>query len=166
MIKAEVVSGLKKLSSQFKALGELADNLEEIGSLETAAAEAKKSLFDTNGQIEIANQTLTGLRNEISALSATDAPHKVKARELIEDAEFKADTIIESAKVKAKAQVDMAVVESAKIIERANGDVSGLREECVALETQKSLLSDEISQKQKLLSELEKQLASIRSKFA
>jgi DNA repair exonuclease SbcCD ATPase subunit len=165
MIKAETVAGLKKLSGQFKALAELADDLEGVGSIENAAAEAKKSLADTQAQIAEAQTHLQFIKAEIGSLSSPDAPHKVKAAALIANAEEKAAFLLESAGSRVGIELQKAENDAVVIRAKAQKEVDSIRAEVNILDSHRSAIRAEVSELSAQASALRAELEKLKSKF-
>lgn len=171
MAKAtDAAESIRRLAKQYESMVVAADILEQIGSLENAQTEAKKSLE----QHQLARDA------EVKALAeAKEATKKAKeqATDIVKDAESKALTIEIGAKSEADKLIDKAKERDAKMLSEANSQVqatlAGVNNQIVGLELHKfdlekaiKGLADEVSGLMLEADAQEKRLAKVKEAIA
>jgi cell division septum initiation protein DivIVA len=118
-LKLQAANDIRRLATTFRGILSLAEELQEIGSIEQARDEAQKTLDSLNGQIADKDCAFQQLLQK--ATSNLDAKRK-EADEVIEQAHKQAELVIAKASLEAK-----------KIVADANSRATQIREESEAL---------------------------------
>lgn len=108
----QVKAGAKRL----EWVTNLANALEQVGSLEQAEQEAKVRLEDVQGKSEEAGKELEALQSAMKEATEQLNLRRAEAKRAVSDAQSRANQIIDSADAQAKAAVEQAssIVTSAK----------------------------------------------------
>lgn len=151
----EASENIKRLSTMFKGLIEISEEMDKVESLENHVAEleqSKEQLLKLNGELQKENSNALDSINENEA-KASDTKEKasIEAQNLINEANAKAQSIIDSAKSEAEAMLSLAV----KKVETFHNDVDSAADE---LEKIKSQIVEESAK----LQEIQDKLASIK----
>lgn len=151
----EASENIKRLSSMFKGLIEIGEEMDKVESLENHIAELEQSkaqLLKLNGELQKENSNAIDSINE-NETKAKDTKSKAEivSKEIIDDANSKAQSIVDSAKAEAEAMLSVAV----KKVEQFHLDVDSAADE---LEKIKAQIVEESSK----LEAIQNQLASIK----
>lgn len=143
---SKAAEDLKTIANRFKAVLEVADSLEKIGSLEQATKDAEiakekayKENEETQAVIQAGKEDLAKMESEL-----LEAKAKIKSAE--EEATLKSYAILEKAQLEAKSIVDKSceekllieekILESKKDLFLLDAKVKAKDEELVALQSQ------------------------------
>lgn len=151
----EASENIKRLSSMFKGLIEIGEEMDKVESLENHIAELEQSkaqLLKLNGELQKENSNALDSINENEAKAkAIKQEADADAKNTIDDANSKAQSIVDSAKAEAEAMLSVAV----KKVEQFHLDVDSAADE---LEKIKAQIVEESSK----LEAIQNQLASIK----
>lgn len=130
---------VKKLHRMFKALGEVVDVLDAVGSLEQAEGEAKARIARINDEVSAAQEAIVEARSQAAVIvSAGEA----KADELLAAAEQSARQLLEEA----EAKVVAANASADSIIATAQIGVENLTAKGADIKAQHDALSAEVAE--------------------
>lgn len=168
--KSNAAESIRRLAVQYQQMVEAADLLDSIGSLEQAAAEAKKAA-------EAARADTAAARAEADKAKAEAKKSKEKVDKILSDAdgealakvqeaEIKAQGIVADAKAKAEQITNKAAVDVADATAGVAGRVAELTTMRLRLEQELAALQNDIDAKKAEADDVEKRLAKAQAQVA
>lgn len=152
----EAVENFKATARYFKAIIELADELEKIGNLQRATNEAQ-GLLDSR-------------RAEIAALEAAAAEEQTEASTVLADARAEAASILSSAKAQAEAEAktvrDSAKRDADRLVAAAEAQKAEIVEHSTAAATRAEQFEARVTTATAALAALETKIAAARATMA
>lgn len=171
---ADAIKRVVKLLDQMRLA---ADVLDEYGSFENAAEEARKRYQAEHKRAEVARidaeEAEHTAKTVALAAQAELAAASVEGKDMKEAAKAEAKKIAEDAKEAAKRTIARAestalakLMAAEASIRSHEAKLSDLEKECEALQAKAGLLSSEISQKESRLEEIRRQVAALMGEGA
>lgn len=156
--KMRAAADLRKLSMMFRGLVDVGVELEAVGSLEQAAAEAESSLTRTRGLVEAANA-------ELVAASARVVGANRRAQQITDAATAAAADQAQAAERDAAALKTDAKAEAERIVQQALQRAAAITNSAKAAQQTLDLINGEITVQQGKLDDINTQIADLRRKF-
>lgn len=163
---AEIVKNVRAQARVFEAVIDLADELEQLGSLKNAADEASARLGGLRDEESKLAEVISGLKSEIEKLGGKKSDAAVKAKKLVEDAAVEADGIRAAAKGDAKYAIDNAKATADKIIADANKIADDIAAKIEIARAELAQINAEILAKKQESTSLQKAIEAIKKKFS
>lgn len=146
---------LKGFANRFRAILEVADLLEKLGSLQQAERDAVIKKDAAYAAADAAVAKLSGLQAQIASLERALEEAQAKGKVMEQGAQFKAQQILAAAEAEAKeviaaatkhrVEVDAAAKEALKELALVNSAVATKREEQAQVEKEVSALKAKIA---------------------
>lgn len=168
--KADIAQDLRRVVNFFKSLETAADAMEQIGSLELAAEEAKKSktVADSSRDKVLAELNASKAKIEQAQIEAGMIVQKAKteADEMVAQGRADAQALVAKAQTDAKNYLNAAVSEAQAMKDRIGTDITAAqsaKEVAVSAAAQAAAEADAANA---LAKEAERRLASIQAQIA
>lgn len=163
---ADVVKNIRSQARVFDAIINLADELEQLGSLNSAAKEATNRLGGLRDEESALTSSIAGLKADIAKLTGKKSEAQIKADGLVAAAQDEAFRIKQAADAEgqkmiqaARNAISMAQADADARLSNTNLAVERARAELQAL-------NDEIVAKAQESSALQKAIDAIKKKFS
>lgn len=168
--KSNAAEAIRRLATQYQQMVEAADMLDQIGSLENAAKEAKAATEAARAEAEAARAETVKAKDEAKKAKDKVAAVMSDAEELalvkVQEGEVKAQEMVADAKARAQQILNAAALDAANVTVGIEAKVAELSATRDALEHGVSELQAQIVTKQAEAEELEKRLAKAQASIA
>lgn len=163
---SDITKDIRRHATVFQAVIDVADALEEIGSLDNAIKERKATIASMDAELATLASASAKEKEEIKALTGKKAEHLTRIDSMLATAEAKAAEIIAAAQKQGADIVATADKSADNIVADAEGRAKLFDERVAAAQAQLAALDAEIAEKSTERTKLQKAIDAIKSKFA
>ncbi len=149
------IADIKKLAKQLKGLIDLADDLENINSLDQAAQESKI-------RFELAKKEEMAAIEELSIAKSNLVHAEAKAIQMVEKAKNEAEEIKKESSLKSSQEIESAKEKAAIIINEANKSFKDIQNQIAEMSLKVEHLNELIDEKNMKLASVTEALEKIK----
>lgn len=149
------IADIKKLAKQLKGLIDLADDLENINSLDQATQESKI-------RFELAKKEEMAAIEELSIAKSNLAHAEAKAIQMVEKAKDEAEEIKKESSLKSSQEIESAKEKAAIIINEANKSFKDIQNQIAEMSLKVEHLNELIDEKNMKLASVTEALEKIK----
>jgi len=151
----QAAEAVKTHGRVLRAVIKLADEVEKLGSIDQAEAEAQQRLDATKQKVDAITDVLNNAKQQLADTDASITAAQAKAEGIVADAKVNAESIIATANDTAQG-----------IVAKANADASSIGETIATKQSALDTINVAIGEQQDVLDGINEKLAAVKTQAA